>query len=197
LNIPFSTYWQHERAELPGGRDYGPDEAERYARRLGVTPEWLLTGYSNGIAPSGLIESPDVRKVPIVGYVGNGAEVHFYAVAQDEFDEVDLPRVAPESAVALEIRCESLGAYFNRWLAFYDSVRQLVSAEMIGELCVVGTEDGRVLIRQIQRGHSNDLFDLVSCTGEADEGVAVAWAALVSSLAPLCRNGPMRTKCGL
>ena len=33
-----------ERAESPGGRDYGPEEATRYARRFGVTPEWLLTG---------------------------------------------------------------------------------------------------------------------------------------------------------
>ena len=36
--------WCPRWAESPGGRDYGPDEAKRYARRFGVTPEWLLTG---------------------------------------------------------------------------------------------------------------------------------------------------------
>src|SRR5216684_6547066 len=45
LAIPISTYGAHERAESPGGRDYGPDEARRYARHFGVTPEWLLTGH--------------------------------------------------------------------------------------------------------------------------------------------------------
>jgi hypothetical protein len=40
MGIPIFTYGSH--AHLPGGRDFGPDEAKRYARRLGVTPEWLL-----------------------------------------------------------------------------------------------------------------------------------------------------------
>src|SRR5271166_1713750 len=44
MGIAVATYGSHERARLPGGRDYGPDEARRYARRFGVTPEWLLTG---------------------------------------------------------------------------------------------------------------------------------------------------------
>jgi len=34
----------HERVQLLGGRDVGPDGAKRYARRFGVTPEWLLRG---------------------------------------------------------------------------------------------------------------------------------------------------------
>jgi hypothetical protein len=32
MNIPVSTYGAHERAESPGGRDYGPDEAKKYGR---------------------------------------------------------------------------------------------------------------------------------------------------------------------
>ena len=45
LRIPVSTYGAHERAQAPGGRDYGPEEATRYGRRFGVMPEWLLTGW--------------------------------------------------------------------------------------------------------------------------------------------------------
>src|SRR2546430_11841325 len=30
MGIPVSTYGAHERAESPGGRDYGPDEAKKY-----------------------------------------------------------------------------------------------------------------------------------------------------------------------
>lgn len=44
LDIPPATYNAHERAEAAGGRDYGPDEAAKYARRFGVDDVWLLTG---------------------------------------------------------------------------------------------------------------------------------------------------------
>src|SRR5262249_49008245 len=48
MGIAVSTYGAHERAEDPGGRDFGPEEAKRYGRRFKVTPEWLLTGYGPG-----------------------------------------------------------------------------------------------------------------------------------------------------
>ena len=71
LGIPVSTYGAHERAQSPGGRDYGPEDAKKYARRFGVTPEWLLTGREP--FPTGADESPAAPKVPVVGYVGAGS----------------------------------------------------------------------------------------------------------------------------
>ena len=44
MGIAVSTYGAHERAETPGGRDYGPDEARKYARRF--ASEGLYTLYS-------------------------------------------------------------------------------------------------------------------------------------------------------
>jgi hypothetical protein len=44
LGVPPATYGAHERAESSKGRDYGPDEAQRYGRYFRVSPEWLLTG---------------------------------------------------------------------------------------------------------------------------------------------------------
>src|SRR5437763_1517055 len=64
MGIAVSTYGAHERAEDPGGRDFGPDEAKRYGRRFKVTPEWLLTGYGRGPDdPPGF--EPPVRDVPV------------------------------------------------------------------------------------------------------------------------------------
>src|SRR5436190_21053424 len=85
MGIAVSTYGAHERAESPGGRDYGPDEAKRYARRFRVTPEWLLTGRGRGPGeePPFEAELPDLSalpKTPVVGYVGAGAAAHFYEV---------------------------------------------------------------------------------------------------------------------
>jgi phage repressor protein C with HTH and peptisase S24 domain len=186
MGIAVSTYGAHERAEDPGGRDYGPEEAKRYARRFKVTPEWLLTGYGPGPDGQGSPE-PDVwatPNVPLMGYVGAGAAAHFYDVAHGDLDQVEPPIGANESTVAVEIRGDSLGPLFNRWLVFYDNVRHgAPPAELIGELCVVGLEDGRVLIKQVQRGKAEGLFNLHSQTEPPIRDVAVAWAAKVKCMA--------------
>jgi phage repressor protein C with HTH and peptisase S24 domain len=44
LNVRRSTYNAHERAGEPGGRDYGPEDADRYGRKFSVSDAWLLTG---------------------------------------------------------------------------------------------------------------------------------------------------------
>lgn len=181
MGIPVSTYGAHERAESPGGRDYGPDEAKRYARRFGVTPEWLLTGREP--FPTGDSDAPPQPKIPVVGYVGAGAETHLYEVAQGQLDEVDPPRGSNEATVAVEIRGDSLGSFWNRWLVFYDDVRREVTPDLIGELCVVGLQDGRVLIKQIQRGRAEGLFNLISATEKPIADVSVEWAARVNSIA--------------
>ena len=181
LGIAISTYGAHERAEAPGGRDYGPNEAQRYGRFFGVTPEWLLTGRKP--FPSDEPEEPlPGPKVRVVGYVGAGSEAHIYAVAQGDLDEVDPPRGSTEDTVAVEIRGESLGAFFNRWLVFYDDVRRPVTPDLIGELCVVGLEDGRVLIKQVQRSRTEGLFNLISSIEKPLLDVAVEWAAKVNSI---------------
>ena len=182
LGIAISTYGAHERAEAPGGRDYGPNEALRYGRFFGVTPEWLLTG-RKPFPSDDPEEPPPGPKVRVVGYVGAGSEAHIYAVAQGDLDEVDPPRGSTEDTVAVEIRGESLGAFFNRWLVFYDDVRRPVTPDLIGELCVVGLEDGRVLIKQVQRSRTEGLFNLISSIEKPILDVAVEWAAKVNSIA--------------
>src|SRR5262245_14529440 len=82
MGIPVSTYGAHERAQSPGGRDYGPEDAKKYARRFGVTPEWLLTGREP--FPTGADEAPPAPKVPVVGYVGAGSAAHLYDVARPD-----------------------------------------------------------------------------------------------------------------
>ena len=186
MGIAISTYGAHERAEAPGGRDYGPDESKRYARWFKVTPEWLLTG--RGPFPAGEPIEPYAPKVPVVGYVGAGAEAHLYEVAQGDLDEVDPPRDGTESTVAVEIRGDSLGSFLNRWLVFYDNVRRAVTPDLIGELCVVGLEDGRILVKQVRRGSAEGLFNLLSTTEKPILDVAITWAAKVNSISRRSRS---------
>jgi phage repressor protein C with HTH and peptisase S24 domain len=188
LGMPVSTYGAHERAEDPGGRDYGPDEAKRYARRFRVTPEWLLTGRKVGPTdgPDGFDtpEEPTAPKVPVAGYVGAGAEAHFYAVAQGDLDEVDAPEGSTQQTVAVEIRGDSLGTFFDRWLVFYDDIRRPVTPDLVGKLCVVELDDGRILIKKLQRSRVHGLFNLVSQAEPPIVDAAIQWAARVKSMMP-------------
>lgn len=124
------------------------------------------------------------KTVPLVGYVGAGAEAHFYAVSQGELDRVPAPDDATPETVATEIRGESLGKLFQHWLIYYDDVRSPITHDMIGQLCVVGLPDDRVLVKQIKATKSHGLYDLLSNVEEPILAVPVLWAAKVKSMVP-------------
>jgi transcriptional regulator with XRE-family HTH domain len=48
LGLPVSSYGAHERAQLPGGRDFTPEDALLYAEFFDTSPEWLLLGEALG-----------------------------------------------------------------------------------------------------------------------------------------------------
>jgi SOS-response transcriptional repressor LexA len=184
LGIPISTYGAHERAEQPGGRDYGPEQARHYASRFGVTPEWLLTGHrAKGSAdvpapPQG----PASRTVPITGYVGAGGTSHLYSVVSDDLDELELPELVTASTVALEIRGNSMGAYLNHWFVLYDDLRKLPAADLVGQLCVVALKDDRILLKRLARGEAEGMFDLISAAAPPIRNVDIVWAAKVTAV---------------
>jgi hypothetical protein len=185
LAIPVSSYGAHERAESPGGRDYGPDEARRYARQFGVTPEWLLTGYQTARDRANVPEQPkpsSITKLRIIGYVGAAAQAHLYAVAPEDLEEVEVSSLATESTVALEIRGNSMGFFYTHWLILYDDLRQPATPDLIGKLCVVGLADGRVLVKQLQQGGADGRFDLISQTGPPIRNAGIVWAAIVKGI---------------
>lgn len=153
---------------------------------LGTTSQWLTSGIGSetGTADDQAEEELGRRMIRVVGYVGAGAEAHYYAVAQGDLDEVEAPDGTTESTVAVEIRGDSLGSLFDRWLVFYDDVRRPVTPDLIGKLCVVGLADDRILIKRLRRA-KNGLFDLESNqTGETIRAVAIEWAAKVRVMTP-------------
>jgi len=187
LEIPPATYGAHERAGTPGGRDYDPEDAKRYARRFGTSAGWLLTG--DGVQPEHGVEpeEPDRSMTPtvrVVGYVGAGAKAHFYAVSQGDLDEAPAPEGSIKDTVAVEIRGDSLGALFDRWLVFYDQIHSPVTSDLIGKLCVVGLADDRVLVKKLQNGRKKGRYRLLSEIGDPIEDVIVEWAAKVKSMVP-------------
>lgn len=170
------TYTSHEN----GIRGLRREVAEKYAKAFRVPVEWLQ--YNKGKASQ--VRPEAVRTVPLVGYVGAGAQTHYTGGTGGEFDEVPAPEGATESSVAVEIRGESLGSFFDRWIVHYDDVRRPVGADMVGPLCVVGLPDGRVLIKKIKRSKTKGLFHLLSQTEDPILDVEIEWAAKVKSMVP-------------
>jgi transcriptional regulator with XRE-family HTH domain len=153
---------------------------ERLAKALETTSAWLLEGTGDEAADS------DQRRhtVRLVGYVGAGAEAHFYAVSQGDLDEVPAPIGWTSDTRAVEIRGNSLGELFDRWIVYYDDVRSPVTPDLHGRLCVVGLADERVLIKKIRAGKKRGLYTLLSEREKPIEDVAVEWAARVRSMVP-------------
>lgn len=107
-----------------------------------------------------------------------------FSEGQGPFDYVEAPPGAGEEAVAAEIRGDSLGAFFNHWLVFYNDVHSPVTPNLLGELCVVGLEDGRVLVKKIAQGSKADVFHLISQFEEPIFDAVVMWAAKVNGMRP-------------
>lgn len=165
----------------------------------GATPEhdqherimaeaYRLGALQQDAAPAAEEDDPpadiEPRTARVVGYVGAGAEAHFYAVSQGDLDEVPAPDGATPDTVAVEIRGDSLGSLFNRWLVFYDQVRSPVTSDQIGRVCVVGLPDDRVLVKLLRRGSKKGLFRLVSEREPPIDDTEVAWAARVKNMVP-------------
>jgi transcriptional regulator with XRE-family HTH domain len=153
-----------------GKRRVSLDYAKAIASALGIS--------------TGDISTDEPQTVPLVGYVGAGAEAHYYGEAQGPFGEVEAPEGSTDKTVAVEIRGESLGSFFDRWLVFYDEVRLPPTADMIGKLCVVGLPDGRVLIKKLARSTLPKLWVLLSQFEPPIYDVPIEWAARVKTMVP-------------
>jgi len=162
---------------LKGKRRLRTDEIVKASRYLEVMPPPLVGGedfthIANGAAT-----------VPVVGYVGAGDLAHRYAVGHSNLDHVEERDATPQT-VAVEVRGDSLGRSFDRWLVFYDDVASPVTEDLFGKLCVVGLSDDRVLIKTIRRGSRPGLFILESNTEPPIKDVPLEWAAKVKTMRP-------------
>lgn len=171
-----STYISHEN----GTRGLKPGVAKKYAKAFKVPAEWILYGEP----PKKTNGTPAGRVVPLVGYVGAGAEAFFFS-DQGDLGDVKAPDRASEETVAVEVRGESLGALFDRWLVFYDDVHRPVTADQINKLCVVGLADGRIMVKKVQKSRGRQgLYHLLSNTEAPILDVEIEWAAKVISMEP-------------
>jgi transcriptional regulator with XRE-family HTH domain len=172
------------------GKGIKLENLTQIATQFSVQLEWL--GQGTGPEPtlpeqhieSGHVMPPDVspNDVEIIGYIIAGGALDRFPVGAS-LDTAPRPAGASSRTVAVEIRGVSLGKPFDRWLVYYDDVRSPITDDLVGQLCVVGLADERVLIKVVRRG-KDGLFSLVSNNSEEPtiENVALEWAALVNDI---------------
>jgi transcriptional regulator with XRE-family HTH domain len=171
--------------------------AERFSGPLEMPAENIVFWEKMGAPPPipDHLRSEDVRgddedereerRVPVVGYVQAGAQAQYRPHHESVLDRVDPPNNATGQTVAFEIRGDSLGELFDKWLVFFDDVRRPVTSDLVGKLCVVGLADGRVMVKKLKNAKKGR-YTLVSDHMRQDpiENVAVDWAARVKTMVP-------------
>lgn len=165
VGISVSYLWRLANSD----RNLSVKNLNKIAAALGVRPKDVL---------------PDGPMVPVVGYVGAGAEMHFYATADSPDEFVPMPENGNENTVAVEIRGSSLGSIFDTWLVYYDRIEDQPTTDMLNKLCVVGLEDDRVLVKRLRRGSGRGLYNLESTTEGLIEDAVIRWAAKVKTMTP-------------
>lgn len=174
--------WTHDQAADAMGVSRGQFiKLERGERRL--NQDYIaLAAKAFGVDEAAVIS--DLRTSRIIGRVGAGAEAHFYANGDEDFEEVPTPPGGTEHTVGLEVRGDSIGPFFNQWIVWYDDIRNPVTDDLIGQLCIVETSDGKVLVKKLMRGRQHGLFHLLSQTESPIEDQDLVWAARVTAMTP-------------
>ena len=180
------------RRQVASHRQQGfrTDTIEKLANGLETTSEWLLRGDGaehgkNGYhletaGSAGVHEGPSV---PLIGWVRAGSEAIYIPLHDDELDRVGAPPGATDKTRALEIRGDSLGELFDRWIVYFDDEERAISPDLINRLCVVKLADGRVVVKKIRRA-ANGRYRLLSNTEAAIEDAEIVWAAKVIDMRP-------------
>lgn len=156
------------------------DEVRSYARAFGVNFIWLLTG--EGPA------DPKRKNADIVGSVGANARTDAVSFEDIEPDGAPLPPDDTLGTVAVRVRGNSMrNTARNGWLVYYDKddIREPPTPDLYGELCIVWTKDGRVLMKELFPASGlQDMYDLESTNDVTIRSISVLKATRVTAIIP-------------
>ena len=152
-----------------GQQRYHQDWIEALAKALDIDPVDLFR------------PPPAVRRVPVVGYVGAGAQI---TPAPDiahgaALEEIDLPWPAGPEATAVIVRGDSMHPVYREGDILIYEDRHTDPAHLLGRECIVALTDGRMYVKELARGSKPGLFTLLSWNAPPIYDAAVAWAAPV------------------
>lgn len=113
--------------------------------------------------------------IPVLGYVGAGAEV--YPIDDgDPLYEITVSSALPKDTVGAIVRGDSMFPIFEDGdLVAYSGI-EMQPEEALGRTCMVELADGRVLIKTVRRGGVSGLYTLTSTNAPDIEDVEIVWA---------------------
>lgn len=159
----------------------GISKDERGERQLTTTK---IATYAKvyGCSPKDIFDDTE-RMVPIVGYVGAGAEIYPINDYPNGcgIDEVEAPPGHNgEKIVAVCIKGDSMEPVYSEGdILYYSREWDYVPANCIGKKCIVHTADGRTLVKKLLAGTKPGYWQIFSYNGGKIEEVELKWAAPV------------------
>lgn len=174
IGVSYDTYAQHENGTRGG--TVPRDAAMRYAKFFRVSLDWLLTGKGT---------MGRAAKVPVLCYVGAGAEV--YPIddhPQGQGIELVEPPQGITDCVAAIIRGDSMHPLRDGWLIFWAKNQDGVPDVCLGQLCVCQVKDGPMLVKEVRRGSRNGLFSLISWNAPPRDDARLDWASPIIDIRP-------------
>lgn len=174
--------WTHERAAEEMGVSRSQFiKLERGERRLN-TDYIARAAKAFGVPASRVLGDDERLTIPIVGRVGATPDgIIVQDTGQGNFGELDVPAGATGDEAALEVDGYSMGIYApDGSIILYHDRHDPPTEDLLGEVCVVGLPDGRVLMKRLLRGSARGLYDLASIVGETMHDQRVDWAGVVS-----------------
>jgi phage repressor protein C with HTH and peptisase S24 domain len=179
-----ATGWKQQR--LAEHFDVSQSTVNRWL--AGSEPEGHRRDAINAAYES-LVDEPapavDVTEIPIMGYLGAGAEVEpdYEQVPPEGLDQVNIPFPLPDDMIAFKVRGISMLPVFKDGtviVVYRDQKKPLES--FYGEEAAVKTTDGRRFIKTIMRGASG--VNLLSWNAAPIEAVSLDWIGEIFAVLP-------------
>lgn len=180
-------FTQEEVAERIGGKTHKTQISRFEKGNQQLTEDWIHK-FASALEcePGDIIGSP--RDVPVVGYIGAGAEVFPFDDHEkgDGLEHVPAPvGMSGEKILGLRVRGDSMLPFKDGWLIFYTRENDGdIEGKCLNQLCAVQVRNGPLLLKELRRGYQKDRFMLFSYNAEPINDVEIDWCGKVVDIRP-------------
>ncbi|RWC91688.1 MAG: helix-turn-helix transcriptional regulator [Mesorhizobium sp.] len=137
---------------------------------------WLLTG-----------EGGETTRVPLMGYVGAGAEVEpdFEQVPEDGMEEIEVPFPLPADMIAFQVKGDSMLPMFEDGMIIIVFREQRKGIDnFFGQRVIVRTVEGKRFVKTLMRGSAEGRVSLLSWNANPIENVEIVWIGEIFTYFP-------------
>jgi phage repressor protein C with HTH and peptisase S24 domain len=138
-----------------------------------------------------LIRETKMPQIPLVGYVGTGAEV--FAIDENEkssgLEMLDMPitskvNIPAREIMAVRVKGDSmLPIIQDGWIIYYHAQNSI--EKCLRKLCVVKIKNGSIFIKELRKGEKVGSYSLFSYNAREVENVQIEWAYPIISIEPV------------